>query len=102
LEYYTSIKEGLDINIEAKPSYLKYVKSEQEYLNSPKYIKDREYWLEKFKDKPSLVSIKLKNNEHYNSRAKRMTFTLGGEQSDAKGAFAKKTQLHRQCCLKQG
>ena len=39
------------------PSYINYVNNEIEYINSEKYIKDKEYWNEIFKTIPEVASI---------------------------------------------
>ena len=39
------------------PSYLNYINYEKEYINSDKYIKDKEYWNEVFKTVPEVASI---------------------------------------------
>lgn len=39
-------------------SYKQYLNSEKEYLNSPKFDKDREYWLNIYKDIPELATIR--------------------------------------------
>ena len=39
------------------PSYIDYIKSEQNYLHSEKLKKDSAYWEEVFNESPSLVSF---------------------------------------------
>ncbi|AET69202.1 amino acid adenylation enzyme/thioester reductase family protein [Desulfosporosinus orientis DSM 765] len=62
-------------------SYLDFIKSEQEYLHSGKYEKDREYWLEKFKLKPELMAVKPKNSLYYSAEAKRLTYAIEAEEA---------------------
>lgn len=83
MENYKRLKEGSFIDGERKPSYLDYMKSEQDYLNSPKFLIDREYWSERFKDKPNLISIKLKDKDYYSSNANRKTYFVEGKQADS-------------------
>ena len=49
----------LDNSLDSVPSsnYIDYVKTETEYLNSDKYNKDKEYWLNNFENSPEVVSI---------------------------------------------
>ena len=47
-----------DNNFEEYPSYIDYIKKENEYKNSEKYIKDEEYWKEYLKGFTETVSIK--------------------------------------------
>lgn len=82
MENYKKLKEGINHADEMKPSYLDYLKSEQDYFSSSKYLNDREYWSEKFKDKPNLISIKLKNKDYYSSIANRKTYVIDGKQAE--------------------
>ncbi|MHB8072532.1 non-ribosomal peptide synthetase family protein [Desulfosporosinus fructosivorans] len=81
MEYYRQIKDFTALSDEAKPSYIEYIKSEQEYLNSAKSQKDREYWLNKFKDRPNISAIKIRNKDFYSSKANRLTFKVDGEEA---------------------
>lgn len=51
LEYYFSLKSGCEID-EKEYSYIEYINIEQEYKNSERFIKDREYWHGMFPDLP--------------------------------------------------
>lgn len=58
------------------PSYIDYIKSEQNYLHSEKLKKDSAYWEEVFSQSPSLVSFSSKSSPSINSKASRYIFPL--------------------------
>ena len=47
---YNILKENKALEDETKPSYLEFINSQKEYINSDKYIKDEEYFKEYLKD----------------------------------------------------
>ena len=63
---------------EPKFSYIDYIKSENEYIESSIFTKDAEYWKEIFKTIPEQATIpSLKNSKTSSNAAKRLSFTLG-------------------------
>ena len=47
------------------PSYINYVNNENEYINSEKYMKDKEYWNEIFQTVPEVASVpSMKNSKN--------------------------------------
>ncbi len=59
--YCKILNKNYDFN--KYPSYLNYIKEENEYLNSSRFSKDKEFWEEKFKTIPEIASIpSYKNN----------------------------------------
>lgn len=54
---YKSIKSGTTGN-DVEHSYLEFVESEQKYLSSGKYIKDKTFWEEKYSEKPDASAIR--------------------------------------------
>ncbi|MBR0599278.1 non-ribosomal peptide synthetase [Sinanaerobacter chloroacetimidivorans] len=81
MENYKNLKEGNGNAADRKPSYLDYLKSEKDYLNSSKYRIDGEYWSEKFPQKPNPTSIKLKTKDYYSSNAGRKTYIVDGKEA---------------------
>ena len=55
-EYCLKIAEEAEI-IDERLSYIDFVKAEAEYVNSKKFIKDKEYWASKYDTKPSLITM---------------------------------------------
>ena len=48
----------------AFPSYIDYIESEEKYLNSDKFIKDKTFWNELYKSIPEVASIPSFNNSN--------------------------------------
>ena len=59
---YDNLLNGMAISNDKKPSYIQYIKKEQEYLQSEKFIRNKEYWLNKFKILPDELSISTGEN----------------------------------------
>jgi hypothetical protein len=69
------------ISIERKAiySYIDYIKSEEEYLESEKYQKDKKYWEERFEVIPEVAKIpgsKENKEDVYNIEAKRRMYNV--------------------------
>ncbi|MBR3152338.1 MAG: amino acid adenylation domain-containing protein [Clostridia bacterium] len=59
-------------------SYINAIESEQNYLKSEKFLKDKEYWNDTLSSLPSPVSFPPSFNTHYlSSASKRKNYTLG-------------------------
>ncbi|MCM1565586.1 MAG: amino acid adenylation domain-containing protein [Dehalobacter sp.] len=76
MENYNMLEEGVSSEQEKDPSYLEYVHSELEYLHSPKYIKDKEYWENVFTDTPEMTTLKSKAAKMNHTEAVRKTFKI--------------------------
>ena len=57
IKTYSDLKKAQEIETKAIYSYIDYIKSEQEYLNSEKYQKDKTYWEERFTNIPEVATI---------------------------------------------
>ena len=57
IKTYSDLKQNKEIETKAIYSYIDYIKAEQEYLESEKYKKDKEYWEEQFKTIPEVATI---------------------------------------------
>ena len=75
MENYSLLRDGQDI-IDNSISYLDYVQSEEKYINSQKFVKDSDYWNNKFISKPELTKIKPCCEESKTAKAKRITNIL--------------------------
>ena len=74
--HYKTIIEGKQVTEETKPSYIDYILSEQKYMNSTRFSKDKSYWLEKFNGTSKLNTLKPQKISQINIEAKRKTFIL--------------------------
>ena len=76
IDYYSSIIHHKDINLEAFPSYVDYISSEQEYRLSKRFQKDRAFWNELFDSEPIISHISSKQEDNLDTSSKRVSFNL--------------------------
>lgn len=95
MDYYEKIINSQIIDNQ-NPSYLDYITSEQEYLNSKKFNKDKEFWNEIFKTVPEVATIPSINVENSNSslscKAKRKQFVIPKETMNLINEFCKQNK----------
>ena len=75
---YSELKRNQEVETKAIYSYIDYIKSEQEYLQSEKYQKDKAYWEEKFTTIPEVATIpgSKVNGDESNPTGNRKKFKL--------------------------
>lgn len=73
LAFYSALKRGEDILEEKYPSYIEFINSEIEYKNSDRFIKDQQYWLNKFASLPEATVLKTQTTNEKNTTSKRKT-----------------------------
>ena len=80
LRIYNSLKNGERLEVKTY-SYIDYIKSEQEYKASEKYIKDKKYWEDCFETLPEQVTIPSQSNNFVGITcdAKRLNFSIDKE-----------------------
>ena len=57
IKTYSELIQNKEVETKAIYSYIDYIKSEQQYQESEKYNKDKQYWLERFKNIPEVATI---------------------------------------------
>jgi len=87
---YESILSG-ETNLEKKPSYVDFIKEEESYISSDKYIKDKEFWESYLSNLGETTYLKEKDS--LSTDAKRFHRVLSKESSDRINQFCKKTHL---------
>ncbi len=83
------LKEDLN---EDNPSYEDYVQKEKEYFSSDKFIKDKEYWDNEYKDVPELSILKPYANDNNSTDAKRYKAELELDLCDTINRYAKENK----------
>lgn len=95
MDYYEKIINSQIIDNQ-NPSYLDYITSEQEYLNSEKFNKDKEFWNEIFKTIPEVATVPSISVESSNSslscKAKRKQFIIPKETMTLINEFCKQNK----------
>lgn len=73
LTFYTALKRKEEIPREKYPSYIEYINSETEYKNSQRFLKDQQYWLNKFDPLPEATVLKISTTSEKCTKSKRIT-----------------------------
>ncbi|PEO53318.1 non-ribosomal peptide synthetase [Bacillus toyonensis] len=74
-KYYQDFHNDKEVSI-TRNSYVQFLVNEQTYLNSSRFQKDQNYWLEEFKTLPSVTGLKPYNTYQVSTKASRETFIL--------------------------
>ena len=94
-ENYRRLISGEEIE-KKEYSYEEYIQDEIEYMKSPKFKKDEEYWNTLYSDVPEVASIpstKSKGNLDFNGSAKRKGFSVGNRLSGKISKFCEKYRI---------
>ena len=95
IEIYAKLNRNEDTeNIEIL-SYIDYIKSEQEYIASEKFIKDKTYWEEKFNSVPEIAEIPSINakNQDTDVAAKRELISINKEELNKINEFCMQNKV---------
>lgn len=79
MSLYSDLVCNREINESFNPSYIEYISSQDEYLNSPRFKKDEEFWNSLFDKEPDISYISRKNKTELDTKARRKTFKLSNE-----------------------
>ncbi|MDT0125669.1 non-ribosomal peptide synthase/polyketide synthase [Paenibacillus sp. RRE4] len=75
------------------PSYLDYISAEQEYEQSQRYQKGKEYWLSKYSTLPETTGIKSVPSFSVGSESNKLAITLDGSRYEHILAFSERYQV---------
>lgn len=93
IDIYDSLLDNKNIEIESF-SYTDYIASENEYIDSPKFEKDKAFWMETFLNVPELATIpSINGKDDFSTKAKRKTFKLPKETIDVISNFCKANKI---------
>lgn len=92
MEYYEKIIKGEEVSKSLNPSYVDYINTENEYLNSKKFEDDKKFWDESFRDIPEVAtipSLNCKKEIQMDCTSKRKLFTIPKETMDLINDYCK-------------
>lgn len=89
MSLYTSLINNREIDALEFPSYIEYISSQEEYLNSARFKKDEEFWNSMFNSEPEISYISNKNKNELDTTAKRKAFQLSNKLYNRISAFCK-------------
>lgn len=78
-------------------SYKQFIEQEKAYYNSEKYIKDKEYWQNKYDTIPDLATTNLDNVEDKTCNANRISYTLTQKESKEITEYCKQNKVSVYC-----
>ena len=96
IKTYSALINNQEIETKAIYSYIDYINSEKEYLNSEKYEKDKKYWKEKYKTIPEVATIpgsKKEENKLNSVIGERKQFEINKEQVDKLKKYCKENGI---------
>ena len=96
IETYSILKQNKEIKKEVVYSYTNYIKSEQEYQESEKFNKDKQYWKEKFVTIPDVAIIpgsKKENVDRTNPKGERNQYEIEKENVEKIKEYCKKYKI---------
>ena len=96
IKTYSQLKKNEEIKEEKNYSYLDYLKTEKEYLKSEKFLKDKEYWLEKYNKIPEVAEIlgsSTKKQGLIDSSAKRINIKLEKQNIEEIKSYCKTNKI---------
>lgn len=92
LDYYLRIKNNGKINDQIKPSYIDYLTTENEYLNSEQFNKNKFFWQKKTETIPEFIYLKNRSSQ-YSTKSKRISFLISEEISLKIDRYCKKYNI---------
>ncbi|MGE5613661.1 MAG: amino acid adenylation domain-containing protein [Bacillota bacterium] len=73
MTYYSLLKRGAPVPEGNNPSYIDYIASEQDYMQSERFKKDGEYWNKEFETFPGKTLLKESSTEVISIKSRRKT-----------------------------
>ena len=94
INYYEKIINAESLNDISNPSYIDYIVSEQEYLKSEKFKKDKEFWNGIFNSIPEIATIPSinGNSQELSCKSKRKQFIIPEETISLINKFCKENK----------
>lgn len=93
VKIYSCLANGENVDKNDDFSYVKYIYSEQEYFNSDKFKKDKEYWNNIFDTIPEQASIpgsRTNSSNDFSCKANRHVFNINASTMEKINEFCKK------------
>ena len=78
LKAYISMQNNEEPEIYENQNYSDYIQSNNKYLKSDRFNKDKQYWESKFEQAPNIISLPttIQSKDHISSKANRTTFKI--------------------------
>jgi amino acid adenylation domain-containing protein/thioester reductase-like protein len=76
MAFYNALKNSEPVDPAAKPSFIDYLATFQEYMGSERFQRDQEYWDLKFTEHHAATTLKSKKNKDHSFKARRKTLLV--------------------------
>ncbi|MDT3425210.1 hypothetical protein J2Z22_000723, partial [Paenibacillus forsythiae] len=90
---YAALTNGTWPAADQKNSYIDYIDTEQEYVNSERFQKDKAYWLDKFQSLPEITGLKSYNPLSSSTVAERKSLTITADLYRTLTAFCQQNKI---------
>ena len=74
-------------------SYIDSIDSYNQYINSNKYLKDKEFWLNNYLDTPASIQTDFSSTDSFDCRANRKTFSFSNKEMDTINKFCSNNKI---------
>ncbi|MGN1311349.1 MAG: amino acid adenylation domain-containing protein, partial [Clostridia bacterium] len=92
--YDALLQNNLVLEEISNPSYIDYIETEQKYMKSSKFEKDKTFWNDLFAKVPEVATIpSLSQTNELSSKAKRKLFKIPAETMDFINSFCKENKI---------
>lgn len=88
---YLDIINGKEIDLTPNPSYSDFIKSQNTYMTTDKFEKDKQFWQEQFQALPNVVSFK--NNTKVSIHANRKVYSFDKSLANQISEFCKENNI---------
>ena len=89
LDLYSKLINKIPIDDSNYPSYIDYIKTNEDYMNSPRFIKDASFWNSLFDKEPEITPISTRNKNNLSTTSNRLSFKLSGDLLSKISSFCK-------------
>ncbi len=89
IDNYQNLLAGTQGQEKKLRSYIDFIRQEEEYLNSKRFIYDQQYWTDKFCELPEPTVIKQKKTNYFSTKASRKTYVIPARLSSQIRSFCR-------------
>lgn len=97
IEYYIAFLKGEEVKKDPNLTYKNFIQEEEKYYDSEKYLRDQEYWYNKFSNMPELASTNTEIIDSKNCNANRVKYILDESQSKRIIDYCQKNRISLYC-----
>lgn len=90
---YERLLGGKEMTPTPTRSYIEYIKAEEEYLNSKRFVYDKKYWMGMFEELPEPTVIKQKKTNYFSVKAKRKVSVIDNDLSGRIRSYCYKNSI---------